>query len=1246
MRRKVIAGVFALVVLAGGVPAQEQTTSPQQSQGQPATSQDSPTQGSGESGAPRSVRVGANVEQANLIHQVTPVYPEAAKSAHITGTVLLHATIGKDGTIQDLQYVSGPPQLMNSAMDAVRQWRYKPTLLNGSPVEVDTTISVVFTLGGSNRAEPGQDAPTQRPSDPNGAADYSQEPVVYEYIYQNLRYENDGSGRRETHGKIRVQTSAGLARAGQLVFEYNAANEEIEISSVRVEKPDGTIVKAGPENVQDLTAPVARQAPVYTDAREKHVTVPSLSVGDAVEYDVVISSTPVMAGQFWNTVYFSSYVVCLDEQVDLDVPGDRKIAYSNTPSTTEFSTRDTGDRRIYHWKAAATTIPKVKLPSNGAGFDLKKVLEGNRPPLPPHIFFSTFQSWSEVGKWYAGLVRDRRIPTPEIRARADEIVRGKTSELEKAEALYSWVAANIRYVSLSFGVGWYQPHSATEVLANRYGDCKDKSTLLDAFFAAEGLHAYPALIDSRADLDEGVPSPGQFDHAITYAQVEGKDIWLDSTLGVAPFGYLLPQLRGKRALVVTEDSVPELQKTVDILPTPSVYRIEVEGEVNKDAKLEAKVSFITRGDLEVLYRILYSGLSASQFNAIAAMPLANSLKATYASKLSDFVVQDVADTSKPLHMQFQFVGDLMYVDMKSTSREAFLAALIKALFQKDGLLALLPGAQSTMSDFAKMETAKLAGEKEYSLTITIKVPTVKTDGTENPQATHIAGGPSEYNASSHWDGQTLHANWELALRTSETSEARAKEYAEFCKGVIRSINDETSTETKSASGGKSDSPKVTTDAVNRGMRPHAEEVHKLYEQGLAESKRQNYANAVESFNSAVKLDPENPEAWRELGRAQMYLLNYGDADTDFRKYLALAPDDHLAYLNMAWVLYNEKKFSEDVELLEKRIAGSPNDGDANARLGAAYLALHQPEKALPVLKKAVAIFPKYEFSQFNLARAYLQLHQEDSAAVEFQRAIKLDDTSNTRNSAAYALAQANTHLETAVMWAEDAIGAVELELSQAKLPLQPTTMRRVSSLAAYWDTMGWIRFQQGKLDEAEKYIRAAAELADDSTILMHLGKIHEAQKRKDEAIEAYAEALASVPTTREADDDEKEARARLVELLGNESFVEDRVKQARPRLRERRSVSIPNPTSLEGIAQYILMVGPGSKVIDLQGMTPDDSLAGLKDALRGAAMPQSFPDDTTHKIPRVGTLSCPRAEQPCTFTFTPATAAARVVSAD
>jgi len=94
------------------------------------------------------IRVGGNVQGAKLIRQIQPIYPQIAKTAHVSGTVLLHAIIAKDGTIQELQYISGPALLMKAAMDAVHEWRYQPTLLNGDPVEVDTQIQVVFTLGG------------------------------------------------------------------------------------------------------------------------------------------------------------------------------------------------------------------------------------------------------------------------------------------------------------------------------------------------------------------------------------------------------------------------------------------------------------------------------------------------------------------------------------------------------------------------------------------------------------------------------------------------------------------------------------------------------------------------------------------------------------------------------------------------------------------------------------------------------------------------------------------------------------------------------------------------------------------------------------------------------------------------------------------------------------------------------------------------------------------------------------------
>ena len=92
------------------------------------------------------LRVGGNVQAANLIKKATPTYPALAKSARIQGTVRFTAIIGKDGTIQNLTLVSGHPMLVQSATDAVKQWVYKPTLLNGEPVEVITQIDVNFTL--------------------------------------------------------------------------------------------------------------------------------------------------------------------------------------------------------------------------------------------------------------------------------------------------------------------------------------------------------------------------------------------------------------------------------------------------------------------------------------------------------------------------------------------------------------------------------------------------------------------------------------------------------------------------------------------------------------------------------------------------------------------------------------------------------------------------------------------------------------------------------------------------------------------------------------------------------------------------------------------------------------------------------------------------------------------------------------------------------------------------------------------
>jgi len=103
-------------------------------------------------GSPRPIKVESGIMAGQVIKRADPVYPSVAKASRVQGTVVLSAIIGKDGTVEKLTPVSGPPMLIASALDAVRQWQYKPYLLNGQPIEVQTTINVNYTLEGNDPA--------------------------------------------------------------------------------------------------------------------------------------------------------------------------------------------------------------------------------------------------------------------------------------------------------------------------------------------------------------------------------------------------------------------------------------------------------------------------------------------------------------------------------------------------------------------------------------------------------------------------------------------------------------------------------------------------------------------------------------------------------------------------------------------------------------------------------------------------------------------------------------------------------------------------------------------------------------------------------------------------------------------------------------------------------------------------------------------------------------------------------------
>jgi tetratricopeptide (TPR) repeat protein len=283
-------------------------------------------------------------------------------------------------------------------------------------------------------------------------------------------------------------------------------------------------------------------------------------------------------------------------------------------------------------------------------------------------------------------------------------------------------------------------------------------------------------------------------------------------------------------------------------------------------------------------------------------------------------------------------------------------------------------------------------------------------------------------------------------------------------------------------------------------------------------------------------------------------------------------------------------------------------------------------------------------ASFNLGRAYLETHQDAKAADALQRAIDINPTDAILNSAAYTLAENKSSLDIAEKWAAQAINEVETEVNQTTLHTQSSRLSSLpDKLAMYWDTLGWIKFQQGDFGAAEKYVFAAWQMRNDMTIGDHLGQIYAAQDNKEQAAEMFSEVVDNLPPNHEMTKDELDAAYELAKLRAARNMNEDRVVVARDLLRSVRLVKVNNTAQVQGISQYLLLIGPDSKVLDVEAIRSDSGLDKLADSLRSTPLPQSFPDATIQKVPRVGTLACMSPEQSCTLTLASTASASRAL---
>ena len=490
--------------------------------------------------------------------------------------------------------------------------------------------------------------PTAQVSNAAAKPDYSKEPFIEEESSLNVDFQNDGTSKRETYDRVRIQSDAGVQRYSIITFPYESATQSLEIDFVRVRKPDGTIVETPPDSIQDMPAEITREAPFYSDLREKQVAVRGLSVGDVLETLAHWQTTkPIAPGQFWFGFNFSHDMVCLQQKVRISFPNDRAVKWSS-PAYQPTITQELS-RRVLTWNLVqreSKTTEEQKKEQDQQAYELSigKL-------RPPDVQISSYESWAAVGAWYDGLLRDRVKPDPAIQAKAAELVKGAADDTAKIKAIYEYVSTQFRYIGVSLGIGRYQPHDAGQVLANGYGDCKDKHTLLASLLKAAGFKAYPVLINSTHAINPDVPSPAQFDHVVTAVQQGNDLVWLDSTSEVAPYGYLLGVLRDKKALLIEDGKPASLVPTPDA-STRGLETFRIDAILNADGTLIGKVEWTYQGDdSEVLLRSAFRRVSIMQWKDLVQRI---SYATGFSGDVSDVTASAPEKIEQPLTLSYTY----------------------------------------------------------------------------------------------------------------------------------------------------------------------------------------------------------------------------------------------------------------------------------------------------------------------------------------------------------------------------------------------------------------------------------------------------------------------------------------------------------------------------------------------------------------------------------------------------------------
>jgi tetratricopeptide (TPR) repeat protein len=1052
--------------------------------------------------------------------------------------------------------------------------------------------------------------------------DYSQEPYVVQQMSTEIIFQDDGTSTREQTSIIHVQSDTGVQQWGLIEFPFQSSNQTVDVDYVRVRKPDGSVVTTPPDNIQDLDAEITRAAPLYSDIRVKHIAVKGLSAGDTLEFQVHWNSTkPLVAGQFWFDYNFMHEGIVLDESLGVSVPADRAVKVKGPQATQKVA--EASGRRAYSWTSSHLD-PKAEKKKGRAALDAAL---GLNPA--PDVQVSSFKSWDEVADWYWGLQQDRVEPSPAVRAEAAELTKGMTDDSAKLHAIYDFVSTHYRYIGIDFGIGRYQPHSADDVLSNNYGDCKDKYTLLASLLQAAGIPAYPVLISSTQKLDPDIPSPAQFDHVIGYVPQGKSAVWLDTTPEITAFGFLLQPLRDKPALVIHAGKPAQIMTTPADPPEPEMHVFKLTGKLSDDGTLNAQIENTDRDETEPLLRAAFRRVSQAQWKDIVQ---AISRTMGFGGTVSDVNVAPPDATNVPFHFSYsylrkdypdwanhQFVVPGLPFSMPTQDDDAdpsdpiFLGSAVTA--ESDSRVELPPG---------------------YSPTLPANVDMVRDY--------------AEYHASYSREGSTLIARRVLTSKLREVPPGEIANYESFIEDVQKDVNGYVQTTSTNIAPIQSmqDATRYLASSLNALPDSTVFTAKMLESSAMAAMRDSGPSGAITDLQQSVAADPKFTRAWIRLAQLQAYMRHSDDAADSFRKAIATDPKQPVLYKVFAFTMMSLQREDDAIEAWQDLLKVAPDDADAPSNLGNLLVQKRRYAEAILQLQSALKAYPKNQGADANLAIAFILTGKPDDGHAALQQALALGKPGFVYNNVAWALAEANQDLPEALDYAQKAVQQAEHD-SQV-IDMQKLTMEDLghsSQLAAFWDTLGWVDFRLGHLDQAENLLNAAFELSQWGDEADHLGQVYEREHKNVDAIRMYSFALRT--TERKVQGTEQETVIARLQVLGRDTNDSPLIVETRPggkatkiyhlgeegaALSAKRTLKLSRLVPGSASAEFFLLFAPGPKVEDVKFISGSDQLKSATATITAAPFQVAFPKDSSARILRRALLMC-SDESGCSVTLYP-----------